>query len=244
MQKDILYVVVFVLFMEGCTIINGYNKSVTNESKTKIIINKKSTLNTVDQEFLKQKKRNFVFSKKSIWKFNSDIYFKDWGYAVSDHDRIIESIKESGGTIEAVQAAEYLSRNIEPAYVSGYQREGLIDILYIEYPTRANENSGIILVPAIGKPIDIEHTFDKNFNLSNSLTWKRFSKNNPVVLPYSLGGLLRKEQNDKGIKLIFPYALRSCHGCDDVAFMDVGYSFTNKGEFIGSYLSGIRDINR
>ncbi|CAL9917197.1 conserved hypothetical protein [Candidatus Liberibacter solanacearum] len=186
-----------------------------------------------------------MFSQKSVWKFNSDIFFKNRGDSVDAFDCIITSIKESGGTIEAVQAAKYLSRyKGEPTFVSGYRREGLIDILDVQYTTRANGNCGMLLVPSKGPLIDIQFAFDQYSNLYNSSVWKNFLNNHPDVSPNYLGIMLGKEQTDKGMKLIFSYAVRTCHACDDLAFVDIGYSFTNKGEFIGTYLAGIRDIKQ
>ncbi|MBY7649385.1 MAG: hypothetical protein C4617_02530 [Candidatus Liberibacter europaeus] len=193
-----------------------------------------------NQEIVRPKNegiKNIIFSEKSVWKYDGEILSKCRMHGDIENC-IFESIKKTGGTIEALQAAQYLTQNFEPAYVSNYKKEGLIGVLTVEYPLRANENTGTLLIPAIGGPIIDVDKITENC-LPSSPVWKSFEKKHPELM-YVSGYMLRKEQTDRDMRLIFSYPLRTCRICDDIGSIDITYNFTIKGIFIACSLSDIR----
>ncbi|ACT57438.1 hypothetical protein Q7M76_04235 [Candidatus Liberibacter asiaticus] len=186
------------------------------------------------------------FSEKAVWKGDSETYFqckRAHEFDENFDNCIITSIKKTGGTQEALRAAQYLEKYLEPGYVSSYRKEALIGIVEVQYPYRANENSGTLLIPTVGSHIiDINDSSVHQLYDSSPIA-KDFVLRNPGVFPYSAGHFVKSSHKDGLIELIFSYPLRSCHGCEDIGFMDIAYKFTTKGAFIGRKVFGIRNDN-
>ncbi|WP_338492941.1 hypothetical protein VRB95_06765 [Erwinia aphidicola] len=161
---------------------------------------------------------------KAVWNGNLDKCFND----NIDSNCLINEIKKNG-TSEALKSVQYLAENDETGYVAKFTKEGPIGIAVIEYPFRANTNSGILLIPSIGEPIDIEDFQDR---IKTDSTWLVFEKQHPDSAPWSPATLEKKEQRDNGINLIFSYSIKNCHACDDIGSLYVSYNFTNDGKYL------------
>ncbi|MEG8099407.1 hypothetical protein [Candidatus Liberibacter brunswickensis] len=189
--------------------------------------------------------QNYIlpFSEKSVWKWKDDVTFSKCNeneQAISIC--LIELIKKTGGSKDALQAAEFLAKEKEdnPAYISSYRKEGLVGLVEVEYPYRANSTTGTLLIPAVGDHIiyvDDDINID-NIYKSSSIT-KEFALKNPNIDPYIPGMFIKSNHNDKFIELIFSYPLRNCHSCQDIAFIYITYQFTLEGAYIGKKISSI-----
>ncbi|MBL0849329.1 MAG: hypothetical protein EU981_04580 [Candidatus Liberibacter ctenarytainae] len=190
--------------------------------------------NATSQEKTSYKGKVFLFSEKSIWKSDDIILEKCRKYESVDHC-ILKSIKKTGGTIEALQAAQYLEKHWEPGYVYSYQKAYSIGIVGVEYPLRANTNTGYLLIPTTGKPVDVDNI---SLDIYGSVLWKDFAKKHRGIFLVNSDKMVRKEKTDMAITLTFSYPVRECRGCDNLGVVDIDYKFNIGGTFIG------RDISR
>ncbi|AKK20536.1 hypothetical protein V9J15_05020 [Candidatus Liberibacter africanus] len=197
----------------------------------------------VYQKVFSSQDRIFPFSEKSVWEFKYDTSYKECNENNQDTKIcLIDLIKRTGGRKEAVQAAEYLTMEEGVyAYVSSYRKEGLIGVLEVEYPNRANATSESFLIPPIGNiRVRVDDSINDFFDNYSSVVKDSLLKNQKIY-PFGPGWFMQSNRKDKYIELIFYYPLRKCHACEDIAFFDIAYRFTLEGMYIGREVSGIRD---
>lgn len=141
---------------------------------------------------------------------------------------ISEQIRQYG-TMQAVQAVHYLAENGEIGYISAYTRRETVGIASVEYPLRANINTGTLLVPTVGQPIDVDDISDL---LNTFSSWQAFSIQHPDAIAWAPGVLSHVERTGSKLAFIFTYPIRICHACGDLATLAVSFQFTTEGKFV------------
>ncbi|MEZ3498450.1 hypothetical protein HP564_02675 [Pantoea sp. KPR_PJ] len=169
---------------------------------------------------------------KAVWKGNLDNCFA----ATSDNSCLTDEVKKSGSP-EALKSVQYIAKQGETGYVAKFTKEGPIGVAVIEYPFRANNNSGTLLIPSTGNPVDVEDFQDK---IKANPAWLAFEKQHPDSTAWSPATLEKMSQTDNGISLTFSYPVKSCHACDDTGAIYISYDFTRNGNYLGHKVTDIQ----
>jgi len=164
-----------------------------------------------------------------------------------------ECLIETMRSAHARAAADFSTRIRGEGYIRNFRKVGPVDIAYVEYPFRANENNGILLVNGDPDLVDVDDlkALPKK-DLANDPAYKsllgkfpeamlfagdRFNTDTPTVEPLAGGGTI----------FIVPYRLTKCRACPLLAVVRFGFDFDAEGKFHGiRYLSldPVRDASQ
>ncbi len=157
-------------------------------------------------------------------------------------------MKKSGATAEAVR---FTILTDTTGYVRHFVDSGIVDIAYVFYPFRANENFGITLVN--GKPdmIDVDDfSFVDLAELKKDSTYIGIVDSFPdaAVWPgdrYHLSEPRYESLPGGGERFIVQYILKNaCHACRDIGVVDFAFDFNRDGTFEGTRLLRVVPIAR
>ncbi|MCK8600813.1 protease inhibitor I42 family protein [Desulfoferrobacter suflitae] len=149
----------------------------------------------------------------------------------------------------SVEAAAFARGSGNLAYVRNFQESGRVDIAYVEYPFRANENQGILLVNGFPQLIDVD-----NFNVlprgelqkdplyvhlvrefPNISVWPGDRSSDQDISAEALAG--------GGQRFILNYRLLDgCHACELLGQAKFAFRFDGLGNFTGTKLVGVESL--
>lgn len=175
--------------------------------------------------------------------------FMDKAHAACDRqafpkfgDCFLEQMKKSGAPEEAVEFAELTGNT---GYMTAYRNTGAVDIAYIQYPFRANENYGWLFVngaPATVNPDDIDRLpMDR---LKTDRAYQQTLRDHPKA---SLWPGLRDVPDqpaavalaDGTQEFIVPYNVQDgCHACAVIGRAFFAFQFGPSGKFNGALFEG------
>ncbi len=156
---------------------------------------------------------------------------------------VVSAMAKSGASPEAV-AFTKSSGNL--AYIRNFQETGRVDIAYVEYPFRANENQGILLVNGFPQIIDVD-----NLNalprgeLQRDPLYVHLVREFPDISIWSgdrSGGkdILIETLSGGGQRFILSYRLLDgCHACELLGYAKFAFQFDGLGNFTGIKLMGV-----
>ena len=144
------------------------------------------------------------------------------------------------------QALAFARRVGNTGYLRGFRETGAVDIAYVAYPFRANENYGCLLVngdpsvvdvddPDIIKKIDL--TTDKQyeeivFGFPRVELWPGDRWEADCAIPGST-------QDGRQRFLVMYRLLNGCHACELLGSARVAFDFDSAGKFRGTELLGV-----
>jgi predicted secreted protein len=154
-------------------------------------------------------------------------------------------MKESGASTEAVAFARRMENE---AWMRAFRDTGRVDIAYVTYPFRANENQGLMLVNGDPDLIDVDNFvlpmkgelekdpvyagLLKRFPDISFWPGDRYSTELPVALLLSGGGQ----------RIYVGYVLRNgCHACEEIGSAVFAFDFAANGKFTGNKLMLVTD---
>jgi len=154
-------------------------------------------------------------------------------------------MKESGASTEAVAFARRMENE---AWMRAFRDTGRVDIAYVTYPFRANENQGLLLVNGDPDLIDVDNFvlpmkgelekdpvyagLLKRFPDISFWPGDRYSTELPVALLLSGGGQ----------RIYVGYVLRNgCHACEEIGSAVFAFDFAANGKFTGNKLMLVTD---
>lgn len=154
-------------------------------------------------------------------------------------------LKSSGASPEAVAFSGSMGNE---AWLRVFRESGKVDIAYVTYPFRANENQGILLVNGDPSLIDVDDSaLASRSALENDLVYgglakrypavslwpgDRFGTDQPVIEPLLRGGL----------RFHVGYVLRNgCHACEEIGSAVFAFDFDSAGRFTGTGLMMVTD---
>jgi hypothetical protein len=140
------------------------------------------------------------------------------------------------------QAAAFM-RSSNGAYLRDFRRVGPVDIAYVTYPFRANENDGVLLVNGTPASIDVDNQrLLSKPELAKNPTYAELAKKYPQVSlwpddRYGTDTPLVKNLPQGGRRFVVRYRLRNqCHACAVVGSAQFGFDFNQTGRFLGTKL--------
>lgn len=160
----------------------------------------------------------------------------------------LKTMRGMGASEEAVRFAELTDTT---GYVRKFVKSGLVDIAYVCYPFRANENYGVILVNGRPGMIDVDDfqyvdltPLKRNTmylhivnDFPDAAVWPgdRYLFDQPILQPIPGGGQ----------RFIVKYILQNgCHACRHLAVVEFGFDFDRNGIFKGTRLLRVTSLLR
>ncbi len=157
-------------------------------------------------------------------------------------------MKESGASPEALA---FTGRMGNEAWLRAFRKKGRVDVAYLTYPFRANENQGILLVNGDPSPIDVDNlALSTQAELKQDLTYGELAKKYPDISlwPGDRYGTETPvaETLEKGqLRIFVGYLLRNgCHACEKVGSAVFAFDFDSGGKFLGNRLMMVTDTTQ
>jgi hypothetical protein len=155
------------------------------------------------------------------------------------NDCFLEQMRAAGASLQAIEFAKSNSDQ-DLIFVRAFRKAGVVDIAYIEYPFRANEVDGVLLVNGDPSIVDVDSQkfvargdFSKNPTYSalakkypNISIWPgdRFHTSKPLVTHLESGQQLFEVD----------YILRDgCHACAQIGTVSLIFTFDKQAKFNG-----------
>lgn len=155
----------------------------------------------------------------------------------------LKVMRGMGATPEAMRFAELTDTT---GYLRHFVNTGNVDIAYVCYPFRANENYGVILVNGRPGMIDVD-----DFQYVDLTVLKKDSTYLKIIDDYSDAAVFPGDRYDYdqplveplpdgGERIIVRYFLNNgCHACKQVGAVDVSFNFDKGGNFVGTRLVNV-----
>jgi len=160
-------------------------------------------------------------------------------------DCFAEEMKKAGAMAAAVEFSKQLG---EPGLVRDFRAAGPVDIAYVFYPYRANENQSWLIVNGTPPTIDVDNSklvMIAARALKNNTTYAGLARAHPDASPWP-GDRYSTETPDVemgakgGVHIIVNYRLREkCHSCAVLGHAWYSFEFDAKGIFAGARLMAI-----
>lgn len=155
------------------------------------------------------------------------------------------AMEKHGAAPEAVAFTKLTGNG---AYMRGFLETGRVDVAYVAYPFRANENQGILLVNGFPPIIDVDNLsavpkgqlqkdplyihLVKEFPQVSVWPGDRSEKDVPVIETLPNGGQ----------RFFLNYELlNGCHACELVGSAQFAFEFDSLGNFTGIQLKGVEN---
>jgi hypothetical protein len=169
----------------------------------------------------------------------------DESHADKLQDCFAEEMKKAGATPAAVEFSKQLG---EPGFVRDFRAAGPVDIAYVLYPYRANENQSWLIVNGTPPIIDVDNSKLVTIAaraLKNNARYAGLARAHPDLSPWP-GDRYSTEIPDiemganGGVHIIVNYRLREkCHSCAVLGHAWYSFEFDAKGIFAGARLMAI-----
>src|ERR1700719_4320060 len=160
-------------------------------------------------------------------------------------DCFAAEMKKAGASAAAVEFSRQLG---EPGFVRDFRAAGPVDIAYVLYPYRANENESWVIVNGTPPAIDVDNSKLVTIAaraLKNNSSYTGLAKVHPDLSPWP-GDRYSTETPDVemgakgGVHIIVNYRLRErCHSCAVLGHAWYSFEFDVKGIFAGARLMAI-----
>lgn len=158
-------------------------------------------------------------------------------------DCFISSMESAGAS---PQALAFTRSNGNTAYLRDFREMGRVDVAYVHYPFRANENDGCFLVNGDPPVIDVDDPkYQPKDGLQKDRRYNSLIKGFPKVSvwPGPRSGtdypLLQKLAGN-GQRFVVRYRLlNGCHACERLGNGWFAFDFDSSGKFVGTRVMGI-----
>jgi hypothetical protein len=151
----------------------------------------------------------------------------------------LTEMRAAGASQQAVAFAKANSDN-GLFYARAFRKVGLVDIVYIQYPFRANELEGVLFVNGDPAMVDVDsQKFVSQSNFSKDPTYAALAKKHPQVSiwpgdRYHTNKPLVKDLGSGQQLFVVEYILRDgCHACAQIGTASLNFTFDQQGRFTG-----------
>lgn len=156
----------------------------------------------------------------------------------------VNHMQAAGASPEAIA---FMRRLQNDGYLRSFQVIGRVNIAYIFYPFRANENDACMFVngtPALVDPDD--YNLIPQDELTKNSTYKKLLKQHQKMLMFpgdrfGMKFIDVKHLSEGGLRFELPYELRDgCHACATVASVRMSFEFDGAGKFLGARIESVK----
>lgn len=155
------------------------------------------------------------------------------------NDCFLSEMQSAGASGQAVAFAKTTADN-GLAYVRAFCKVGRVDIAYIEYPFRANELDGVLLVNGEPSLIDVDgQRFLSQDNFSKDPAYAALAKEYPQISIWPGDRYHTSKTNGENLEsggqtFVVEYTLRDgCHACAQIGTASLIFEFDEDGRFTG-----------
>jgi hypothetical protein len=156
----------------------------------------------------------------------------------------VNSMSQAGASPQAVAFA----RSTENAgYLARFVKMGRVDLAYVHYPFRANENQGWLLVNGDPAMIDVDDfALLPKDQLETNQAFLRIKEKFPKVMLFGGDRSLKQPPkmialSGKGQRFVVEYRLlNGCHACERVGGAQFAFDFDADGKFLGTTLLDVQ----
>ncbi|HZS46129.1 MAG TPA: protease inhibitor I42 family protein [Blastocatellia bacterium] len=157
----------------------------------------------------------------------------------------ISFMQSSGASPEAIQFAKLLNGE---GYLRDFRKRLGVDVAYVTYPFRANENDAVLFVNGSPQIVDVDgQSVIQSINIKSDPVYAQLaSKSSKLeIFPGDRSATDQPalERNTQGgQRFIVRYnVVNGCHACEIMAYALVAFDFTKEGKFIGTEFMGLSD---
>jgi len=155
-------------------------------------------------------------------------------------DCFIAQMSKAGASSDAIQAAKMITQSTgDVGMVTAFQKAGPVDLARVEYPLRANDNWGLLVVNGDPNIIDVDDLQQLNHAQMEQAPQFQAVKErypNADIWPGDRSGSTwprMKQLPDGGVEIVVGYPLiNGCHACAHVGLALFGWDFDAQGKFI------------
>ncbi|MEN4901960.1 hypothetical protein [Luteimonas sp. TWI1416] len=181
---------------------------------------------------------DLVVGPASVWQ--GDLSACRTGTATID-DCMLSTMRAGGASPEALAATTRLIALGDPGHVSGWRSIDGVGHAQITYPFRANTNEGLWLVDADGHAVDVDEDVLPDGAGRSHPDLGAFFEAHPDAVPFAPAKAAGSQAlADGGLRLRFEIPMRSCHACEDLGTLALGYDFDADRRYIGRHLLALR----
>lgn len=160
----------------------------------------------------------------------------------------VSGMKDEGAPAQAVAFSERMS-NL--AYMAKFLETGRVDVAYVEYPFRTNENYGWFLVNGIPELIDVDNTVSRaKSGYEKDALYVSLAKTHPQLSLWpedrtSKSAPMIKRLRGQGQRFVVSYRITSgCRACDYLGMAWFAFDFEESGKFLGTKFLGVEKTAR
>ncbi len=160
----------------------------------------------------------------------------------------VDFMGRAGASVQAVAFAQSTGNT---GYLAHFFKMGRVDLAYVHYPFRANENEGWVLVNGDPAMIDVDALADlPKRQLEGNPTYLRIREKFPNVMLFGGDRTITRPpemivEPTKGQRFIVDYRLlNGCHACERVGRVRFAFDFDPNGKFFGSTLLDVRSMSK
>jgi predicted secreted protein len=154
-------------------------------------------------------------------------------------------MKGSGASPEAIAFSRDMGNE---AWLRAFRESGRVDIAYVTYPFRANENQGILLVNGDPSPVDVDGSaVPSRGALEKDLVFEALAKRYPDISlwpgdRFGTDQPVAEQLPGGGTRFHVGYLLRNgCHACEEIGSAVFAFDFDSGGRFTGTKLMMVTD---
>jgi predicted secreted protein len=157
----------------------------------------------------------------------------------------VAGMRQSGASPQAVAFTKSIG---SMGYLEEYRQTGTVNIAFVVYPFRANENQGFLLISGASQVIDVDDlTLLSAEDLKKDPLYPRLKKRYPALALWQ-GDRSGKEypllerKADGAQRYIVRYRLlNGCHACELAGQVRYAFDFDRTGQFSGTSYLGIEN---
>jgi hypothetical protein len=149
-------------------------------------------------------------------------------------------MRKEGASPQAV-AFTKLTGNV--GFMRDFRETGRVDVAYVNYPFRANENQSCLLVNGAPRVVDVDDTsFFSKTDLAKNPQYAKLIKEYPnvAIFPGDRSGTdypIAENLPNGGQRFVVSYRLlNGCHACERVGSVNYAFYFNSNGKFLGAKL--------
>lgn len=162
---------------------------------------------------------------------------QECGSAPNFGECFVSQMRKSGASPQAV-AFTKLTGNT--GYLRDFHEMGRIDVAYVNYPFRANENQGCLLVNGTPHVLDVDDTSAiPNDDLLKNARYAELARKYPniTIFPGDRNGTdypATKKLPGGSQRFVVKYRLlNGCHACERIGDLSLAFDFDRTGKFLG-----------
>ncbi|MGO9569796.1 MAG: hypothetical protein ACLP5H_19865 [Desulfomonilaceae bacterium] len=156
----------------------------------------------------------------------------------------VDFMARAGASSKAVAFAQSTGNT---GYLAHFFKKGRVDLAYVHYPFRANENEGWLLVNSDPAMIDVDSFSNlPQRQLEGNPAYLRIREKFPNVMLFGGDRTITRPpemnvQPTKGQRFVVEYRLlNGCHACERVGRAWFAFDFDANGKFLGSTLLDVQ----